>query len=399
MADYKIEFERDCKGYPLLESYIPHADRIIAIGDIHGDAQVMYEMLKKAKVINDKKEWIGGSTHVVQVGDQIDRCRSSNSLICGDQKKCKKMNCLDPDATFEDESSDLEILDFLTKLDIQAREHGGRVINLLGNHEIMNIDGNLLYVSCDGLGHFSKQKQRYIKLKMVYDECKKLHNDCSNKKEELMKIAKEGAQERKIYFRRGGEGAKKLACTRTSCVIIGNCLFVHAGIVPELLTKMDINNVQDFDKLNEQVRKWMLGSDNSNIKKIIDDQNISPFWPRLFSMQSSSDDEQKLNKVFKVINIGPRENASTFSADRLSGIRSDSRGGHMIVGHTPQIYINNQGINSAYNGKVWRVDIGASRAFHPLDEFVGNKNLLKDKIQVLEILMDKSGKTTFNIIK
>jgi hypothetical protein len=36
----------------------------------------------------------------------------------------------------------------------------------------------------------------------------------------------------------------------------------------------------------------------------------------------------------------------------------------LIVGHTPQ-YMNNKGINSSCGGKMWRVDIGASKAFGP----------------------------------
>ena len=68
--------------------------RIISIGDIHGDIELMLNTLLISKVIQKKLnketnnielnnkgkieyyEWIGDDTIVVQVGDQIDRCRA-----------------------------------------------------------------------------------------------------------------------------------------------------------------------------------------------------------------------------------------------------------------------------------------------------------------------------------
>jgi hypothetical protein len=51
---------------------------------------------------------------------------------------------------------------------------------------------------------------------------------------------------------------------------------------------------------------------------------------------------------------------------------------HIAIGHTPQF---EHGINSICNSKVWRCDIGMSRAFTP-----NYSNAEKSKIQVLEIL-------------
>ena len=54
----------------------------------------------------------------------------------------------------------------------------------------------------------------------------------------------------------------------------------------------------------------------------------------------------------------------------------------MILGHSPQ-YMWNRGINSSFNNRLWRVDVGMSRAFGPL-----NKDRKYRKIQVLEIIND-----------
>ena len=130
-------------------------NRIIAIGDIHGDIDLMLNTLLISKVINktDKcintiklnnkgvkeyYEWVGGTTIVVQVGDQIDRCRPTDS---------NTNNCKNESTTFQDEASDIEILLFFTNLNELAKKYGGAVYSLLGNHELMNSLGDIRYVS------------------------------------------------------------------------------------------------------------------------------------------------------------------------------------------------------------------------------------------------------------
>ena len=54
----------------------------------------------------------------------------------------------------------------------------------------------------------------------------------------------------------------------------------------------------------------------------------------------------------------------------------------MILGHSPQ-YMWNRGINSSFNNRLWRVDVGMSRGFGDL-----NENRKYRKVQVLEITND-----------
>ena len=70
----------------------------------------------------DDIEWIGGNTYVVQVGDQIDRCRPTSWYrdICNDKD------------TYQDEGSDLKIMELLDALDVKAQYQGGRIISILG---------------------------------------------------------------------------------------------------------------------------------------------------------------------------------------------------------------------------------------------------------------------------
>ena len=50
----------------------PMQDRIVAIGDIHGDFESLIYLLYTAKLINNELKWIGGDTFVVQTGDIFD---------------------------------------------------------------------------------------------------------------------------------------------------------------------------------------------------------------------------------------------------------------------------------------------------------------------------------------
>jgi hypothetical protein len=93
-------------------------DRIVAIGDLHGDYGSYLKSLEAAGIINARGQWIGAETHLVQLGDIPDR---------GDDT--------------------LKIIAHLRKLVAQARTKGGWVHTLLGNHEAMNTYGDLRYVS------------------------------------------------------------------------------------------------------------------------------------------------------------------------------------------------------------------------------------------------------------
>ena len=110
-----------------LKSVYPTVRRIIAIGDIHGDIKKLKYLFIKAKLIKKSTKgnwaWIGEDTYVVQVGDQIDFGGRGVSV--------------------KDNSNELEVLLFLDLMDKKARKYKGRVISLLGNHELMNVLGDL----------------------------------------------------------------------------------------------------------------------------------------------------------------------------------------------------------------------------------------------------------------
>ena len=319
-------FEYLCPGY----SYIPvineQKSRIVAIGDLHGDYKLMIDILKLARVIDNNNMWIGQDTYIVQVGDQIDRCRP------------RLYGCHDPRETKDDENSDLKILEFMTNLHKQAIKTGGSVISLLGNHELMNSTDNLNYVSYQNLLNYNTDIE--IAKKLRYED-----------------------------FKPTGRIGKELGCTRLSLVIIGKYLFVHGGVIASFIKKFHIRDKEDFIKINNLIREWLVTG--KKIKKendlLYDKDSI--FWERTLGKTPVGLDQtdERCNKINEVLDMYDL--------------------GGMVIGHTPQIH-NNQtiGINTTCSNKLIRVDYGGSKAF---DIFDTNGNLTRmHLVQALEITKD-----------
>ncbi len=92
--------------------------RVVAIGDVHGAFREFTNILQQAGLIDAKRRWTGGTDTLVQTGDVIDR---------GPRTR--------------------ECLDLVMDLEQQAAKAGGSLIPLIGNHEAMNLIGDVRYVT------------------------------------------------------------------------------------------------------------------------------------------------------------------------------------------------------------------------------------------------------------
>jgi hypothetical protein len=93
-------------------------DRMVVIPDIHGAYPEFVKLLQATGIIDDSLNWVGGTAHLVSLGDLLDRGADSR-----------------------------EVMNLLMRLQREAPELGGRVHVVAGNHEVMNLLGDLRYVS------------------------------------------------------------------------------------------------------------------------------------------------------------------------------------------------------------------------------------------------------------
>ena len=104
-------------------------DRVVAITDIHGANDAMLAAMKAASVIDEDLAWAAGTTHLVIVGDLLDR---------------------GPDSRVS--------MDLLMRLETEAEAAGGKVHVLIGNHEAMNLIGDMRYVSASEYAAFADEE-------------------------------------------------------------------------------------------------------------------------------------------------------------------------------------------------------------------------------------------------
>src|SRR5688572_24797154 len=165
----------------------PGVTKMLVVSDIEGNFGAFRKMLQNNGVINKELNWTFGNGHLVLTGDFVDR---------GEQVT--------------------EVLWLIYSLEDKAKEAGGYVHYVLGNHEIMIISGDTRYVN-----------PRY-----------RLHT------------ALMGLPSYEYLFDENTELGRWFR-TRNIMEKVGDNLFIHAGISP-LINEMRIN----VNSINEIARPY-----------------------------------------------------------------------------------------------------------------------------------------------
>jgi hypothetical protein len=92
-------------------------DRVVAFADVHGAYAELVTLLRETGIVDAQDRWAAGQSHVVSLGDLLDRGADSR-----------------------------QVMDLLMRLQGEAQGAGGRLHVVLGNHEAMNVLGDLRYV-------------------------------------------------------------------------------------------------------------------------------------------------------------------------------------------------------------------------------------------------------------
>ena len=173
------------------------SEKIVAISDIHGQYEVFRSLLEKHNVIDGNENWSFGKGHMVVVGDVMDR---------GDEV--------------------MECLWMIYKLEQQANAVGGKVHFLLGNHELMVMNGNLAYLH---------PKYRYTSALV-----KKPYNEFFSKETAL----------------------GKWLASKNVILQLNDILYVHGGLSQQALS-LDLN----VDQINSLFKKKIYYKSEEDIDK------------------------------------------------------------------------------------------------------------------------------------
>jgi len=251
-------------------------ERVVAVGDVHGDVNALKEVLRLAGVIDAKERWSGGRTHLVQTGDIADR---------GDHTR----------AAYE----------LLMRLEGEARAAGGRVHVLLGNHEVMNMLGDLRYVTPGELASFADQSAT---------------QDAPGTPRGL-------AGHREAYGPNGRYG--RWLRERPAVVRVNDSLFVHGGIAPTVPAKT-------LEELNRWVHQD-LAPGNPPGGGGVDPQG--PLWFRGYALDGEAVWEQGLTEVLE-----------RFKARRMVMGHTTQRTGRILVRFGGRTVFIDTGLSAGYGG-------------------------------------------------
>lgn len=275
--DFKVRLQSELKNEPCIW---PQPDKLLAISDIEGEFDALRDLLLANKVIDKDYKWLFGKGHVVLCGDLFDRGKDVPATIW-----------------------------LLYKLEQEAKLNGGYFHIVLGNHDIMNLSGDLRYLQ-------PKYKENAALLGIDYMEL-------YNKETELG-----------VWLR-----------TKNLIEKIGENLCLHGGVSPEInaagLSLAEINAL--CRPFYDRGRKADL-PDNELIKMFFSGKT-SLFWFRGYFNEPVVDE--------KVVD----ETLAKYQVKRI------------IVGHT----ITNHNIGFYYHGKVLGVDVDHHEGKHEAARYENGK--------------------------
>lgn len=295
--------------------------RIVAVGDLHGDFSAWQAIALNAGITNSSGHWAAGRTILVQMGDVTDR---------------------EPDS--------LKIIRSLQQLQKEAPRKGGKVIVVLGNHEAMNLVGDNRYTTAGEYATFA-DGQSAARRDHVYDanrpkiEASYLAQNPKISTEEIrarwMAEHPLGWVEHRLAWGPTGE-LGKWATANPAIVKIDGTLFVHGGISVEY-------SREPLEVVNKRVVAAMAAADDSPTSVLFDP--LGPLWYRGLAIADA--DAQSARAATK-----PPAQPLT-PGQELDAVLAAYGAKRLVIAHTPIL----NGIQISADNRLARIDTGNSRYY------------------------------------
>ncbi|HEY4363997.1 MAG TPA: metallophosphoesterase [Bryobacteraceae bacterium] len=276
-------------------------ERIVAIGDIHGDLNALLTVLRAAKLVDARENWTGGKTHLVIPGDFIDRGNASR-----------------------------KVMDLLMALEPQAQKAGGRLHPMLGNHEAMNLYGDLRYVvkadydAFRGPDSATLREQALQAALRQMQESGKSPVDLPSFRKKFEEDHPLGWAERQEAFGPDGKYGKWLR-QKSAILKINDIVFVHGGISPKY-------SLSTLKFINDRVHAEL--ADPAKLKDGVTTDDQGPLWYR--GLAEAPENDHAIGQA-------------------LDEFLKNQQARHIVVGHTPQV-----AILPRFQGRVILIDVGLS---------------------------------------
>ncbi|MGZ4815631.1 MAG: metallophosphoesterase [Terriglobales bacterium] len=345
----------------------------VAIGDVHGDYDDFVAILQKTGLIDQARHWSGGETTLVQLGDLIDR---------GPKPR--------------------DVMDLVMALEPDAKKAGGRVVSVLGNHEIMNVMGDLRYVTPENYATFADAKsedrrrgawQEFTKWRQKHAAlAAELPATMNPSEAEWMAQHPAGFVEQREAYGPNGKYGKWIR-SRPAIVKVNGVLFVHGGLDANMAAiGADGLNARVHDEINvfDSTRKYLIEQEiilpsftlqelTAVVKAQIRVEQATAVPPEK-RLQGAIAPFLRLGEWVTMAMNGPfwfraYDEWSEDEGDaRIAEILKTCDAKAIVVGHTVQ---KSRGIRSRFGGKVYLVDTGMLGSYFPEGrasalEFQGN---------------------------
>lgn len=293
------------------------AQRIVAVGDLHGDGQAWQTIARAAGVTDQNGHWAGGKTILVQLGDIADRGPDSRVIIRN-----------------------------LQQLQKEAPRKGGKVIVVLGNHEAMNLTGDYRYTTAGEYAAFADadspaKRERLYELNKAAIEAsyraKTPAMDPDAIHNAWIAATPLGWVEHKLAWMPSGE-LGKWATKNPAVLKIGDTLFAHGGLSSEYARI-------PLDELNRRVAAAMAAADESP-KSILTDP-LGPMWYRGLTGRDPEADAARAINARPTVDKELTDVLAAYGAKRI------------VIAHTPIL----SGIAITNDGQLARIDTGISRYY------------------------------------
>lgn len=303
--------------------------KIVAVGDLHGAYKHFVEILWGTDLMDGNYHWTGGKTHLVQIGDVLDR---------GDGAR--------------------DIFDLIRHLEKEAEEAGGMVHMLLGNHEEMNLANTAFdrqgYITPGQFSSFLPEKYRLNQEKRFSRRAGIYPADDDSEKPDFSKqwqavidkgIGNMSYAPRNQYYRNFIEQYGQWLLSKNIVIKINDIVFVHGGInetfsVRELKDINDRYRTEMFDIITALMKSQM--PKIPEYEREIYNQPRGPLWHRELAEPTTKDFEDDVARI-------------------LENLKAE----HIIIAHTPQLAVGEEKMKR-YGGKVWIIDTGIADYYRPI---------------------------------